>query len=128
MRVGCVSMAGFNGCGEHVRGIDMRSERVAVSGFWQHITPRSSAPQTDFGCGWRGFDFVNVLLQALGIFHAEGETDLAFQALELGVFEGLLGGDDAVFGQCFHRPHRPRCPAALPAQSHSLPAAGCQTP
>ena len=50
-----------------------------------------------------GFGLADVLLEALGVFHAERHAGLAFQALELelGVFEGLLGGGDAIFGPGF---------------------------
>jgi len=40
-------------------------------------------------------------VQALGVFHAERHVGLAFEAFELGVFEGLLGGGDAVAGPGF---------------------------
>ena len=52
-----------------------------------------------------GFGLADVLLEALGVFHAERHAGLAFQVLELelelGVFEGLLGRGDAVFGPGF---------------------------
>ena len=45
----------------------------------------------------------NVLLEALGVFHAEGHAGLALEAfeLELGVFQGLFGGGNAVVGPGF---------------------------
>ncbi|MFN9726153.1 hypothetical protein [Acidovorax sp.] len=43
-----------------------------------------------------GLRLANVLLEALGVFHAERHAGLAFQALELelGVFKGLFGRGD----------------------------------
>lgn len=38
-----------------------------------------------------GFGLADVLLEALGVFHAERHAGLALQALELGVFDGLFG-------------------------------------